>query len=57
MDNYILRGEQSNAISKLYVRNIKTNLEEEIKISEDVIGSIGMSFLQNGGYGALTKPI
>ncbi len=46
LDNYILRGEQSNAISKLYVRDIKTNLEEEIKISEDVIGSIGMSFLQ-----------
>ncbi len=46
LDDYILRGEKSNAISKLYVRNIKTNIEEEIKISEDEIGCIGMSLLQ-----------
>ena len=45
-DNYILRGEKSNAISKLYVRNIKTNVEEEIKISEDEVGCIGISLLQ-----------
>ena len=46
LDNYILRGEKSNAISKLYVRNIKTNIEEEIKVSKDEIGCIGMSQLQ-----------
>ena len=46
LDNYILRGEKSNAISKLYVRNIKTNVEEEIKISEDEVGCIGISLLQ-----------
>ena len=46
LDNYILRGEKSNAISKLYVRNIKTNSEEEIKISEEEIGCTGVSLLQ-----------
>ena len=46
LDNYILRGEKANAISKLYVRNIKTNIEEEIKISDDEIGCIGVSLLQ-----------
>ena len=46
LDDYILRGEKSNAISKLYVRNIKTNSEEEIKISEEEIGCIGVSLLQ-----------
>ena len=46
LDKYILRGEKSNAISKLYVRNIKTNNEEEIKVSEDEIGCIGMSLIQ-----------
>ena len=34
LDGYILRGEKSDAISKLYVRNIKTNEEEEMKISD-----------------------
>ena len=33
LDEYILRGEQSDAISKLFVRNIKSNQEEEVKIS------------------------
>ena len=41
-----MRGENSNAISKLYVRNIKTNSEEEIKISEEEIGCIAVSLLQ-----------
>ena len=35
LDDYILRAEKSDAISKLYVRNIKTNKEEEIKISDE----------------------
>ena len=32
LDEYILRSEKCDAIPKLFVRNIKTNLEEEIKI-------------------------
>ncbi len=46
LDEYILRGEKSDAISKLYVRNIKTNKEEEIKISEEAIGVPGVSLMQ-----------
>ena len=46
LDEYILRGEKSDAISKLYVRNIKTNQEEEIKISDEAIGVPGFSLMQ-----------
>ncbi len=46
LDNYIVRGETSDAISKLYVRNTKTNKEEEIKVSEEVIGVPGASLMQ-----------
>ncbi len=46
LDNYILRSEKSDAILKLYVRNIKTNNEEEIKISDESIGVPGISLMQ-----------
>jgi oligopeptidase B len=46
LDDYILRAEKSDAISKLYVRNIKTNKEEEIKISDETIGVPGASLMQ-----------
>ena len=46
LDDYILRGEKSDAIPKLYVRNIKTNQEEEIKISDEAIGVPGVSLMQ-----------
>jgi oligopeptidase B len=46
LDEYILRGEKSDAISRLYVRNIKTNKEEEIKISDEVIGVPGIALMQ-----------
>ena len=46
LDNYIIRGEKSDAIPKLFVRNIKTNQEEEIKISNEAIGSPGASLMQ-----------
>ncbi len=46
LDNYILRAEMSDAITKVYVRNIKTNLEEEIRISSEVIGVPGISLMQ-----------
>ena len=44
LDNYILRGEKANAISKLCQKH-KTNIEES-KISDDEIGCIGVSLLQ-----------
>jgi len=46
LENYIIRGEKSDAISKLFVRNIKSNAEEEIKISDEVIGVPGASLMQ-----------
>ncbi|MDC0903217.1 prolyl oligopeptidase family serine peptidase [Pelagibacteraceae bacterium] len=46
LDEYILRGEKSDAIPKLFVRNIKSNKEEEIKISDEAIGVPGASLMQ-----------
>ena len=46
LDDYILRGEKSDAIPKLYIRNIKTNEEEELKISDEAIGVPGASLMQ-----------
>tara|TARA_B100000282_G_scaffold275956_1_gene233703 strand:- start:6 stop:2090 length:2085 start_codon:yes stop_codon:yes gene_type:complete len=46
LDNYIIRSEKSDAIPKLYVRNIKTDEEEEIKISKEEIGVPGISLMQ-----------
>ncbi len=46
LDDYILRGEKSDAIPKLFVRNIKTNKEEEIIISNEAIGVPGISLMQ-----------
>ena len=46
LDDYIIRGEKSDAILKLFVRNIATNNEEEIKISDEAIGSPSFSLMQ-----------
>ena len=46
LDGYILRAEKSDAIPKLFVRNIKTNQEEEINISDEAIGVPGASLMQ-----------
>ena len=46
LDDFIIRGEKSDAIPKLFIRNIKTNEEEEIKISNEAIGSPGASIMQ-----------
>ena len=46
LDNYILRGEKSDAIPKLFIRNIETNEEEELIISKEQVGSPGVSLMQ-----------
>jgi len=46
LDNYILRSEKSDAIPKLFIRNINTNDEEELKISSEPVGSPGLSLMQ-----------
>jgi len=46
LDNYILRTEKSDAIPRLFVRNINTNDEEELIISKEPVGSPGISLMQ-----------
>ena len=46
LDDFIIRGEKSDAIPKLFVRNINTNEEEEIRISDEAIGCPGVSLMQ-----------
>ena len=46
LDEYIIRAERSNAVPKIFVRKIDTNEEEEIIISEEQIGSPGISLMQ-----------
>ena len=46
LDNYILRTEKSNAIPKLFFREINNDIEEEIVISKEPVGSPGFSLMQ-----------
>ena len=46
LDEYILRAEKSDAIPKLFIRNINTNKEEELIISKEPVGSPGISLMQ-----------
>ena len=46
LDEFIIRSEKSDAIPKLFIRNIKTNHEEEIRISDEAIGCPGASLMQ-----------
>ena len=46
LDDFMLRSEKSDGIPKLFARNIKTNMEEEIKISNEIVGSPGAALIQ-----------
>ena len=46
LDNHMIRSESSDAIPKLYIRDLKTNKEEEIKISGEQVGSPGAFLMQ-----------
>ena len=46
LKNWIIRSEVSDALAKIYVRNINTNKEEELKITEEKVISPGISFKQ-----------
>ena len=46
LDNYILRAVSSNAIPKIFIRNINNNKEEELIISDEPVGSPGISLIQ-----------
>ena len=46
LNDWIVRSEVSDALAKIYVRNIKTNEEEELKITEEKVISPGISLKQ-----------
>jgi len=46
LNNWMVRSERVDAMPKLFIRNLKTNQEEELKISDEEIISPGMSLLQ-----------
>jgi oligopeptidase B len=46
LKNWMIRGETSNALDKLFVRNIKTQTEEELKFSEESVYVPGISLTQ-----------
>jgi len=46
LNNWMLRSERVDAMPKLFIRDLKTNKEEELKISEEEIISPGMSLMQ-----------
>jgi len=46
LDDWIIRGEMSNALPKLFVRNIKSNKEEELKFSDEKVWNPSVSEMQ-----------
>ena len=46
LNNWVIRGEKSNALSKLYVKNILTGIEEELKFTDEKVIVPGISLVQ-----------
>jgi len=46
LDDWMIRGEVSNALPKLFVRNLKTNKEEELIFADEKIWSPSVSAVQ-----------
>ena len=46
LNDWIIRSEKSNALKKLYLRNIKTNLEEELLFSDEKVIVPSISLVQ-----------
>ena len=46
LNNWVLRAEVSNALGKLFVKNVDTNIEEEIKFTEEKVIDPGISLKQ-----------
>ena len=46
LNNWIIRGETSNALDKLFVKNISTNIEEELIFSDEKVYVPGVSLVQ-----------
>ncbi len=46
LKNWIIRGETSDALDKLFVKNISTNIEEELIFSDETVYVPGVSLTQ-----------
>jgi len=46
LDNWIIRGEKSNALARLFVKNTKTGIEEELKFTDEKVIVPGISLIQ-----------
>jgi len=46
LDNWMVRGQMSNALPKLFVRNLKTNEEEELRFADEKVWSPSVSVIQ-----------
>jgi len=46
LDDWMIRGEMSNALPKLFIRNLKSNEEEELKFSDESVWSPSVAEMQ-----------
>ena len=46
LNNWVIRGETSNALDKLFVRNANTNIEEELVFSDETVYVPGVTLVQ-----------
>ncbi len=46
LNDWIIRSEKNNALEKLFVRNLKTNIEEELRIINETVINPGISLIQ-----------
>ena len=46
LNNWIIRGEKSNALGKLFVKNNQTGIEEELKFTDEKVIVPSISLIQ-----------
>ena len=46
MNDWIIRGEKSNALEKLFIKNNETGIEEELKFTDEKIIVPSVSLIQ-----------
>ena len=46
LNNWIIRGEKSNALGKLFVKNVQTGIEEELKFTDEKVIVPSISLIQ-----------
>jgi oligopeptidase B len=46
LNNWIIRGEKSNALGKLFIKNSQTGIEEELKFTDEKVIVPGVSLIQ-----------